>query len=137
MQCIDTQAEFHCSQCDTDQHKSNFEVAMRSLTAGIVCKKCQAGAGGRKWGWFTCRAQGCGLRLPKQASGNPSGKLQYCQNCSHNKQRGQQTCRRCGAKIDGGQGETASSRCIIPINTTSSAPSVALSSPSGNRFVDD
>eukprot|EP00971_Amphidinium_carterae_P114176 2262679-Amphidinium_carterae.1 len=75
MQCIDTQAEFHCSHCDTDQHKTNFEVAVRSLTAGIVCNKCQESVGARKWGWFTCRALECGLKLPKEASGNPAGKL--------------------------------------------------------------
>eukprot|EP00971_Amphidinium_carterae_P345759 6486882-Amphidinium_carterae.1 len=88
MHCINTQDEFHCSICDTDQHKSNFETTVRSLTAGIVCKKCQGAVADKKKGWFTCRAQACGLRLPKLAGGNAIGKVQHCQNCCHNKQRG-------------------------------------------------
>eukprot|EP00971_Amphidinium_carterae_P009481 186970-Amphidinium_carterae.1 len=59
MHCIQTQAEFHCTICDTDQHKTNFEEAVRSLTAGIVCRKCQLSVAEKKWakGWFTCK--GC------------------------------------------------------------------------------
>eukprot|EP00971_Amphidinium_carterae_P129462 2564146-Amphidinium_carterae.1 len=38
--CIEAQVAFHCLICDTDQHNSNFETAVLSLTAGIVCKKC-------------------------------------------------------------------------------------------------
>eukprot|EP00971_Amphidinium_carterae_P006135 120705-Amphidinium_carterae.1 len=109
MHCIQAQAEFHCTMCDTDQHKTNFEVAVRSLTSGLVCKKCQESAGDKKWGWFTCR--GCGLRLPRQAGGNTQGQIQHCQNCAHNKQRGTQACKKCGSKIDGRRGEVRR-RCI-------------------------
>eukprot|EP00971_Amphidinium_carterae_P009687 191109-Amphidinium_carterae.1 len=92
-------------------HYSNFDPVVRSLVAGVVCKKCQATAAEKVRGrdWFTCRT--CELKLPMQARAPATNRSQRCQNCTLQKEHGVQTCTKCGAKIKGSRQENSKRWC--------------------------
>eukprot|EP00971_Amphidinium_carterae_P215527 4277973-Amphidinium_carterae.1 len=81
-------------------HYSNFDPRVRSLVSGRPCKKCQMTASEkvRGKGWFTCKT--CRMKLPNEAAAPETTQSQRCQNCTLQKQRGVQTCKKCGARIE-------------------------------------
>eukprot|EP00971_Amphidinium_carterae_P078285 1548797-Amphidinium_carterae.2 len=80
-------------------HYSNFDPKVRSLVAGVICKKCQTAVTEKARGYFTCRT--CGMKLPHKAAAPETRQFQRCQNCTQQKERGVQTCIKCGARIEG------------------------------------